>query len=265
MRCLLALSLTLGATQANAQTAQDSSVNVPLGGSHLFVLADFPGFPQDTSLYFETYPDRGTLTRGDGGDLADNVGLHEQTAFFGTFDFANPPGNHLRFRYAPPADAISIATGYTDFTFIFQSDRSSAIMTINLVSASTQMAASGAPTVTTATGMIRASIAGVTENNGINVDTLSWQWQQADAPANGAPAADAYADIAGVAATAVTASNFAPFPADVDKYVRACVSFKDQFSAPASEGPLCSIGAQVTEDHVPVRLRLRLFLEGPLR
>ncbi len=261
---LLALCLALGANRADAQ-ARDSSVDIVLGsGSYTFVLADFSGFASG-SLSFVSYPERGTLTRGNGQDLAAHVSSATRdahVAFFFPSDFEKPLGNHSRSRYAPPADAISVTPGYTSFIFNIRDGRTSstATMTINLAGADTQMAASGAPTIAaTDTGRIRASITGVTDPNGIDVGTLSWQWQQADAPVSGVPKTGDYIDIK----DATSSSLFAPTAAQLSRYVRTCVSFKDQFSMSESEGPLCSDGILV--DNLSLRLRLRLFLEGPLR
>ncbi len=117
-------------------------------------------------------------------------------------------------------------------------------------------AATGTPTITAAAG-IRASIDGVTDVNGIDVGTLQWQWQQADTPMGN------YGDIA----DAPSSDFFAPQAEQVGKYVRACVSFMDELAMPEQEGPLCSAGVLVTEANLvrELRLRLRLFLEGPLR
>ncbi len=265
---LLVLCLTLGATRADAQTpAQDSSVDVEIGKTYHFRASDFTGLRELITLSLESLP-RGTVTDHRGRLIeTDELGATNpqgKVFFFG--DLVDDEGP----RYTPPADAISIATGYTSFIFNFRESvnevavTTMAIMTINLVGASTQTAATGAPTIAaTDTHRISASIAGVTDPNGVDVGTLSWQWQQADAPASGVPATSAYIDIPG----ATSSSLFAPTAAQLSRYVRACVSFKDQFSMPASEGPLCSADAhQVTQLPPPdIRLRLRLFLEGPLR
>ena len=251
------LSLALGATQANAQVqAQDSSVDVTLGSSsYRFVLADFPGFTKG-ALSLETLPDRGTITRGDGRDLSARLGWsNPQAQFFFHGDFTDPRGPRNWFQYTPPADAISVTTGYTSFIFNFRENavNSMATMTINLVGASSQMNATGAPTVAATTGTayntsvpLTATITGVTDPNGINVSTLSWQWQQADAPATGVPATSAYSDIEGAVTTGVTSSDFTPLVAHAGKYIRVCASFMDQFSTPASEQK-CSTGSLVND------------------
>ncbi len=268
---MLALCLALGATRADAQI-RDTSVDVVIGsGSHTFVLADFPGFTR-SSLNFESLPDRGTLRKGNGVAITRIGNQHPQGQFYFVGDFSAAAGSDDRFKYVLPDDAISVATpGFTSFRFanIVGDDIHMATMTINLVGASAQMAATGAPTITAMdTGRISASIAGVTEPNSIDVGTLIWQWQQAAAPASGTgtPMGSAYSNIPGATATGVISPNFAPLAAHVGKFVRACVSFKDQFSPPASSGPLCSTDShRVTEDNLPTHLLLRIFLEGPLR
>ncbi len=240
--------------------AEDSSVDVPIGGNYNFTISDFPYRDDDgdafNAVIVQSLPSTGTLTRADGISVAPLDAI----PFFA-----------FRLAYAPPADGISVTSGYASFTYIVavgdgliisgpNSDYSDTVtMTIDLVSASTQTAAAGAPTITADAG-ITASIAGVTDINGIDISTLIWRWQQADTPMG------AYGDIAG----ATSSDFFAPQTEQLDKYVRACVSFMDQFDTPAQEGldgSLCSDGELVTEANlVPeVRLRLRLFLEGPLR
>ncbi len=262
---LLILPLALGATQANAQ-AQASSVNVPIGGAYVFKRTDFGGFGSTHgTLYLYSQPTHGrvfnvslnrdvdVLGDDDGGD-----------AHFWSADFTGSGGTGTM-EYRPPAAAVSVVNGYDSFIFETRSfgNHIRATMTINLVGASTQTDASGAPKITTATDThrISASITGVTDLNGIDVGTLSWQWQQADAPASGVPAPSDYiVDIEDA-----TSSLFAPTAAQLGRYVRACVSFMDQHDTPEPEGPLCSAGTQVTELPPDIRLRLRLFLEGPLR
>ncbi len=216
---------------------------------------------------FESLPARGNFQRYSNGNPAAIIpGIiddHQATHFFA--DAFGGAGSDDRLEYRTPADAVSIATGYTSFIYQHSADggitRTMFTMTINLAGASTPTAASGAPTIAaTDTHRIRASITGVTDRNGIDVGTLSWQWQQAAAPASGVPETDDYDDIEDA-----TSSLFAPTAAQLSRYVRTCVSFKDQSPTPASEGPLCSAGLRVTELPSEIRLRLRLFLEGPLR
>ncbi len=260
---LLILPLALGATYVYAQ-ATDQSVNVPIGGStYYFTAADF-GLTSGAVRFF-SHPANGRLI-----DIRNNIMValagdgDGQTFAYFAFDLTGT-ANSQGVSYTPPATAISVANGYDSFTFSILTGGvdTMATMTINLVGASTQTAATGAPKITTATDThrISASITGVTDLNGIDVGTLSWQWQQADAPASGVPAPSDYiVDIEDA-----TSSLFAPTAAQLGRYVRACVSFMDQHDTPEPEGPLCSAGTRVTELPPDIRLRLRLFLEGPLR
>ncbi len=264
MRCLLALCLALGATQANAQ-AQASSVNVPIGGAYVFKRTDFGGFGSGRSLFLYTQPTHGRVFDVSLNENLAVSGVDDgflDTYFWGDFSGSGGTGD---IEYRPPTAAISDVNGYDSFIFVILRGgvETTATMTINMVGASTQTAATGAPKITTATDThrISASITGVTDLNGIDVGTLIWQWQQADAPASGVPAPIAYiVDIEDA-----TSSLFAPTAAQLGRYVRACVSFMDQHDTPEPEGPLCSAGTRVTELPPDIRLRLRLFLEGPLR
>ncbi len=257
MHCLLTLCLALGANWANAQ-AQDSRIDVPVGNDmHIFDATDF-GARLGNSVTFISRPTYGRLI-----DLSDNNMVEIRGDVLagepGDVFFAhelNGENDGSGAAYTLPADAISVANGYDSFAFSIEAGGVSteAIMTINLVGASTQMAASGAPTVAAAMGHtaynvgvpLTASITGVTELNGINVETLAWKWQQADAPASGAPMASAYSDIAGATATGAASSDFTPLVAHAGKYIRVCAAFMDQFSTPAASGDLCSTGSQVT-------------------
>ncbi len=223
------------------------------GGAYTFLPTDFPGFTGSAVLYIDSLPERGTLFfefNGVPDSLVGKTGRDNLDAqsFFPS-DFLSASSHRLK--YTPPTDVISVTTTSFDFSIEASSVVTTATMTINLVGASTQMAASGAPTVDAAMGTayntnvpLTASITGVTERNGINVSTLVWKWQQADAPASGAPATSAYSDIAGATATGVTSSDFTPLAAQAGKYLRVCASFMDQFSTPAS-GERCSAGSLV--------------------
>ncbi len=269
---LPALCLALGVTWAQAQTAQDRSVDIPIDSDgHPLRLADFGPTSSASGIVIikiKSLPARGSLQRYSSGIpvlLVVGDFIHGNTSFF-TFSTLGGADADDRLEYRPPANAGSPATGYDSFVFHYSVDSgftaTTATMTINLVGASMPTTATGAPTIAaTDTHRIRASITGVTDLNGIDVGTLSWQWQQADAPVSGVPDTGDYIDIK----DATSSSLFAPTAAQLSRYVRACVSFKDQSPTPASEGPLCSIGILVTELPSEIRLRLRLFLEGPLR
>ncbi len=130
------------------------------------------------------------------------------------------------------------------------------------VMALVQTAATGNPTTTPAITaespayivgvQLAATNIGIEEPNGIDRDTFMWEWQSS-ATAEGTFTAIASADDI----------TFTPTQALAGQYLRFCVRFMDSHPTPASEGPLCSIPARVT--NAGLRLRLRLFLEGPLR
>ncbi len=179
----------------------------------------------------------------------------------------------------PPPDAISVTPDYASFAYRgysfddINTYSSHGTVTINLVRGETsQIPAQGAPTVTGSTGVsyaanapLTASIYGVADGNGIDTSTLGWKWQEADAPSSGTSVVGAYSDIAGTTTTGGLTSGFTPRATHAGKYLRVCASFKDQHSMPASE-ERCSIGLPVEgRSDSSLRLRLRLFLEGPLR
>ena len=149
-------------------------------------------------------------------------------------------------RWHPPAGAAA-AQGYDRLVFTVNdgnSDSAQATITINLVP-DDQEDATGAPTVTAASGMtaynedveLTASTAGITEPNTIDTATLSWQWQAAAAPDTGVPEPADYAAIADA-----TAAAFTPLQAHVGQYLRVCASFADHHSTPA-QSTLCTDGA----------------------
>ncbi len=250
-RWSLILPLALGATQANAQ-ASDTSVDVAIGSSgYTLEKTDIGGFVSQT-LRYQTQPTHGRLyNTNDMRDVAVSSVYGDQADGYFPIDFSG--GTH-RVEYRPPATAISVVSGYDSFIFELHvgGNHTTATVTINMVGALTQMTATGAPTVaaaTTATAYntgvpLVASITGVTEPNGINVGTLAWKWQQADIIGIGANAISAYSDITTV--TGTISSNFTPLAAHASKYLRVCAAFMDQFSTPASEGPLCSAGVLVS-------------------
>ncbi len=288
MHCLLALSLALGATCASAQTsgipaAQDISIDAEVwGSSYEFALNDFafknadgsPTTRSDFVVEIATLPDRGILVKRSGRVIRIN---QVQSAIHPS-DLRG--GESLQLLWVPPSDVISETPGYTSFTYRGYSFRdpstysSHGTVTINMVALrEAQQIADGAPTVTGSTGIsydvnapLTASIYGVTDRNGIDTSTLGWKWQQADAPVSGVPADSAYIDIAGTMTTGGLTSAFTPRAAHVGKYIRVCASFKDQHPMPESEEQ-CTIGLPVegASSGASLRLRLRLFLEGPLR
>ncbi len=288
-RCLLALSLALGATCVWAQTggipaAQDTSIDVRIGSSaYEFRLNDFAfkdangNTANRNSFVVEvvTLPAHGILVKRNATVIRSN---HTGSVFlpgdFGDQNLANP-------LWVPPFDAISVTPAYTSFTYRGYSfndvdtDSLHGTITINLVGASSQLSPTGAPTVTGGTGTsyavntpLTASIYGVADRNGIDTSTLAWQWEQADIPSSGTSVVSEgdYSPIQGTATTGGLSSGFTPRAEHVGKYLRVCASFKDQHSTPKGEEQ-CGIGLPVegTSSGSSLRLRLRLFLEGPLR
>ncbi len=157
-----------------------------------------------------------------------------------------------------PSDSFEI---YTSFRFGVTDDGSDgtgnnasdniASISIRLVSA-VQTAASGSLiTLPLPNGVgLSANTVGIRDPNGINRNTLMYEWQQS--AASDGP----FAPIEGA-----TSREFTPRPGQLNQYIRVCVTFMDQHTPPAEEGPLCSAAVRVG----PIRLRLRIFLEGPLR
>ncbi len=272
----------LGATCAWAQTggvpvAKNISVDVPIGGSaYTFKTTDFAftdasgaslaigGF----AIEVATLPDRGILIKRSGSIIRIDNDLN----LLVSGDFAD--GDSRNLVWVLPDDAISVTPNYTSFAYTGFSldattiDSSRGIITINLVVGSPiQQEAVGTPTVAGGTAIsyrlntpLTASIYGVADQNGIDTSTLAWQWQQAAAPSSGTSIVGVYGDIEDA-----TDANFRPLAAHAGKYIRVCASFKDQHSTPNDE-ERCTLGLPVVgTSGSSLRLRLRLFLEGPLR
>ena len=239
---------SVAATVANvndAPTASDGSILLQATETHTFTATDFPfsddDSPQDSlaSVIIETVPTAGTLAN-------DGTTLTGQT----TIDVADI-GNLV---YTPSASA---SVGDTDaFTFNVIDDGSdgsdnktstnTATISITII-VGDQAPASGAPTVTASDSMatahnedveLAASTSGITDNNGIDIGSLQWQWYSAAAPATGTPADGDYSPIAGA-----DEATFTPLQAQVGMYIRVCVRFNDGLGN--AEGPFCSTGAQV--------------------
>ena len=99
--------------------------------------------------------------------------------------------------------------------------------------------ASGAPTVSVASGTIfdegnelTASIGGITDPDGIDVATIAWQWRRA------ASASGPHTDMVDA-----TASTFTPLQEHVGLHISVCASFEDNDGT--DEGPLCSAPGQI--------------------
>ena len=228
----------------DAPVAQNNTIYVPVGGSYTFSADDFPFTDEDGHALFR-------IVIGSSVPAAGAFSLSGTTV---SPSLSIPPArlDARLLTYTPPADATAAMAGYASFNFTVRTGgsvfnvKSSATrtMTIDLVP-TTPSAATGAPTVTAATGTahnedveLTAAIGTVADTNGIPTHTRTWQWQSAPAPATGTPAASAYTDIAG--ATAVT---FTPMQAHVGLYIRVCLSFTDGTGTAEMR---CSAGTIIT-------------------
>ncbi len=230
-----------------------------------FKSADFPFTDADgdslTAVIIESVPSAGTL-RVDATAITSST--VPQTVTVGTIPTLNyypEPGQE-------PTDPDNPLLRYTNFRFKVMDDGSGETVSINSVRlnirlvAPAQVAASGNPTTqplitaenpTYMVGtQLTATTSGIVEPNDINRETLRWEWQSSSA-----------SDGTFTAIASATAITFTPTQALAGQYLRFCVRFMDRHATPVQEGPLCSIGARVT--NAGLRLRLRLFLEGPLR
>ena len=233
-------TLCSDAAQIRSPVPVASSITLPANKTHKFSVDNFNFRDAEddalTSITISELPSQGTLTL-DATAVSRNQII--PAASIGTLV------------YKPPEDASSAtynyynyAYNYTSFSFMVDdgngmASTQSADMRITL-SAPTQTPATGAPTITAADdtdlnmygpnegSTLTATTDGITDPDGINTDTLSWQWKQA-ASANGT-----FTDIAGA-----TNAEFIPLQAHVGKYLRVCASFQDNFGPPTDEGPLC--------------------------
>ena len=282
-------STPLLVTNANdAPVAGDRTISVfdgTDGGSsttnlHRFVIDDFPFTDEDgdnlASITIKSLPTgmnmdgtseaRGTLVlTSDGGGSA-NVAVDD------SITLANLPklGYYASVRAGPRAP-------YGTFTFTVTDDGSdgssnttstnTGTITINLVAPSGQYAATGSPTVTAASGTafeedvaLSASETGVSDLNGIKSGSLEWQWQRTTFEVRDHRYdADAWVDISGA-----TSASYTPVDADVDKLLRACLSFDDEHSTSNEEGPVCSAGRMVTNVNDEPTGLPAIFIPGDL-
>ena len=161
-----------------------------------------------------------------------------------------------------PAAGQSAQAGYATFTFNITDNgddppgtaitgAAAATITLDLVS-TTAAAATGVPAITPAAHatdghtegiQLTASTGGITDSNGIDTATLSWQWYSA--PGSGTPAAADYAPI-----DAATESTFTPDQPQVGMHIRVCAFFSDALGTAEGGTPaaptLCSAAARVT-------------------
>ena len=181
------------------------------------------------SITLFTLPDAGTLRVGDDAAVAEQV---------------VPVAEISSITFYPDAGESATAA-YTGFTFLVTDDGADpdadtnttstlpASLTITLTAP--QIVATGAPTVSAASGTIydqgvelTASLDGITDRNGIDADSATWQWQRL------AEFGGFYEDI-----TDATDATFTPGQEHVGQYIRACARFTDDANFP--EGPLCSV------------------------
>ncbi len=227
--------------------ALPNTISVPITGGYYILPFDdvFLFSDEDSNATLEritltTVPARGTLHAGSSRVLAPNTVVSKAGL--------TTSGPFRGLTYLLPDDVTAPMANYTSFdfrvrtvragTFLDVGDSSnSATITIDLVWPTTQVEAIGLPAVEVPAGSTvwnedvthTATTGTVADGNaGINRSTIAWQWQQADPPGNDAP--PNYADIGGA-----TAATFTPLQAHVDKFVRVCVSFEDNFTPPNSE------------------------------
>ncbi len=255
------------ANVSDAPEGRDTAVDVPITANaanpHDFDINDFPITDEDgdtlKGIRLASLPTAGTL-----------VVAGETRTLTASSQLTLTELNALAYYPNPGASARN---NYDSFDYRIEdtgtgSDRRSVdayTLTINLFT-DQQIKATGASGITPATSAqnpthaedteLTANTASIVEPNVINQSTLQWQWQSAPAPASGAPAADAYAAIAGA-----TSRTFTPLQAHVGLYIRVCVSFMDEHATPAEEGPLCSAVARVRNvNDAPMALNNRVFV-----
>ncbi len=250
LRLLMLPALFVACAQAQAQSApvaQNNTIYVPAGLSYTFSAGDFPFGNANTltSVHFETAPANatGSITSTSLGVLQSD-GQFELTRGVTVVGrtIANIPLADIgTVKYFPRSADMPMA-GYTTFTWTANSEGPAATITVDLVP-STNTAATGAPTVTAASGVaynedaeLIAGTAGITEPNGIPTHRRSWQWQQS------ATQAGTYENIAGA-----TADAFTPGREHIGQYIRVCLRFTDgigtEEGGDADAPTLCTTGA----------------------
>ena len=242
----------------DAPTAMANTIHVPASATaaapHTFSADDFPFMDADNdvlaSISIATAPAAGTLA----------LEGTESPAYPLTVTAMQLTDGNLT--WYPAEGLMDADDAYTSLMFTVTDDgddgtdnmTSAAVaLTIDLI-ASAQLAATGEPMVTAATGTaynedveLTAAKGDIADMNGIATE-LSWQWQQhAPVPVEGmpdtftAPMADStdWADIAGA-----DEAMFTPLQAHVGQYIRACASFTDRAATPNAE-TRCSTFSEV--------------------
>ncbi len=236
--------------------ARDTAIWVPHNATAAspdsFVKSDFPFLDADSDpldhITIKSLPLLGTMRVG---NSAATAGQNVAEGSINTITY-----------YPQPSQSAQL--NYTAFTYSITAggdESRTATATIHL-RASQQQKATGAPTIIAPGSPPRRTYdrgqqltddsSDVVDLNIINILTQSWQWQQSPARTG------AYADISGA-----TNRIFVPADDQAWMYIRVCISFMDRHTTPGNEGPLCSDGVRIIGD--AINLRLRLFLEGPLR
>ena len=201
-----ALMVTVGNT---APTADDNTVTTGVGTAYTFTAADFGFDDTDTgdtlaSVKIVTVPDEGTLALDGTEVMADAVVTKAQI-----------DGDMLTF--TPVAGASG--DPYTTFTFKVNdgTDDSASAYTMTIdVTAATNTAATGAPTITGTAQVgetLTAVTTGIMDANGLTSPTYRYQWIRV----NGTEA-----DI-----TSANSSTYILVDADLGKTIKVKVSFED--------------------------------------
>ena len=233
----------------DAPVATAKTVTVPDNASadspYTFSDADFLFDDEDmdnlVSITLQSLPSGGGTLRV--GETAATVGQMVNRADIGTISYypaanqmPNPSYDMFTFNVTDDGDGPGGTT--TDA----RTSTNNAVITISLVS-SEQMPAGGLPaidgSITQQKSALGAGLGTVSDVNGIDEMTIMWHWQQAAPVNNAAPAADSadWTDISDPAAEPA----FTPEQAQVDHYLRVCITFMDRHAtAPRREGPLCS-------------------------
>ena len=226
---------TLVANVNDAPTSSDTTVSVFTTASaaepYTFKAADFPFMDEDgdelssISIAVANLPTGATLTNDGTALTADIVIL--SAANLGDLQFY-------------PASGTTATENYASLTFSVSDGTTTSgnhTLTINIVPPG-PLAASGQPAITGTAeqkATLTATTGTVADANGINQATIAWQWQQATA----ADSTD-WADIPNASGDTTAAGTFIPTQAQVEQYVRVCITFMDNHDPATPEGPLCS-------------------------
>ncbi len=101
---------------------------------------------------------------------------------------------------------------------------------------------------------LTAARGSIMDADSITTFTPAWAWQEADAPASGAPMDNAYSAIAGA-----TAATFTPLQAHVGKFIRVCATFDDD-GGNSETRCWTSVAAVVNVNDAPVGLPNTIYV-----